>query len=313
MLLPKGHLQIGIRWGSLRTKIIAWSFVPTAIILTLVALVGFYAYEQVTENQAIASNREVVRLAAGQLANELGDYSRVLTALARTADLYRSEPVAQRVALQQASNRLLCYVNSDIILLNDFSTAVEQVSRWQPRLLMVGQRWDVEITERWDFRRPDWEEQLVGHALRTNKQQPPNAIDYFVFSKGLGRDILPLAIGRRGWDNWLVWHARALGAPVINATAVVMAIHQNHDYSHHPQGADGVFRGEEARKNRKLIGEWWHLYTTEDATHELTAEGLRPCHRHGWLMVKRTFSHPRSWPRLAELLLTRPFRRAPAK
>ncbi len=216
-------------------------------------------------------------------------------------------------AEHQASNDLLCYVNSDIILLNDFARAVERVNAWQPRFLMVGQRWDVNITKPWDFGRTDWPEQLKACALRSNNQQPPNAIDYFVFSRGLGSDILPLAIGRRCWDNWLVWHARALGAAVVNVTPVVMAIHQNHDYSHHPQGADGVFRGEEARRNRELIGEWWHLYTMEDATHELTPEGFRPLRRHGWLMVKRTFSHPRSWPRLAGLLLARPFGRAPAK
>jgi PAS domain S-box-containing protein len=146
MLLPitqtprdrgEGHLRIGIRWGSLRTKIIAWSFVPTAIILTLVALVGFYAYEQVTENQAIASNREVVRLAAGQLANELGDYSRVLTALARTADLYQSEPAAQRVALQQASNRLAIFDAGALIL--DHYGLVVAAEPERPEIL--GQDW----------------------------------------------------------------------------------------------------------------------------------------------------------------------------
>jgi hypothetical protein len=34
----------GIRWTSLRTKIIVWSFVPTMIILLAVAVVIFYAY-----------------------------------------------------------------------------------------------------------------------------------------------------------------------------------------------------------------------------------------------------------------------------
>ena len=81
-------MLFGIRWGSLRAKIIAWSFVPTAIILALVALVGFYAYQQVAENWTIESSREVARLSAGQLAAELAEYSSTLTALARTADLY---------------------------------------------------------------------------------------------------------------------------------------------------------------------------------------------------------------------------------
>ena len=41
-------MLLGIRWGSLRTKIIAWSFVPTMIILVAVAVVIFYAYQEVT-------------------------------------------------------------------------------------------------------------------------------------------------------------------------------------------------------------------------------------------------------------------------
>jgi hypothetical protein len=49
-------LRTGIRrltrplTGSLRTKLIAWFFVPTAIILVAVALVNFYSYQDVTED-----------------------------------------------------------------------------------------------------------------------------------------------------------------------------------------------------------------------------------------------------------------------
>ena len=42
---------------SLRTRIIAWFFVPTAIILVSVALVNFYAYQQVTEDLVIERDR----------------------------------------------------------------------------------------------------------------------------------------------------------------------------------------------------------------------------------------------------------------
>ncbi|MBV9609937.1 MAG: hypothetical protein JO187_10310, partial [Acidobacteria bacterium] len=119
------------------------------------------------------------------------------------------------------------------------------------------------------------------------------AVDYFVFTKGLGRDLLPLALGRVGWDNWLIWHARSKGASVIDASEVVMAIHQNHDYSHHPGGAEAVWRGEEARRNRELIGDWYRLLTIKDANYRLTPGGLRRSRRHTWLALKRAWSHPR--------------------
>jgi signal transduction histidine kinase len=61
--------------GSLRNKIITMSFVPTAIILITVALVSLYAYQQVTENLVIERDRELTRLSAKLLANDLTAYT----------------------------------------------------------------------------------------------------------------------------------------------------------------------------------------------------------------------------------------------
>jgi len=58
-------MLLGIRWGSLRAKIIAWSFVPTAIILVVVALVAFYAYQQVSETLAIERDQALAYLIEG--------------------------------------------------------------------------------------------------------------------------------------------------------------------------------------------------------------------------------------------------------
>ena len=61
--------------GSLRKKIIVWSFIPTAIILVAVALVSLYAYQRVTENLVIERDRELTRLSAKLLAAELATYT----------------------------------------------------------------------------------------------------------------------------------------------------------------------------------------------------------------------------------------------
>jgi len=45
-------------WNSLRTKIIAWSFVPTVIILSAVAWFTFYSYQKVIGDLAIKQNLE---------------------------------------------------------------------------------------------------------------------------------------------------------------------------------------------------------------------------------------------------------------
>jgi PAS domain S-box-containing protein len=125
------------RWDSLRTKIIAWSFVPTAIILTIVALVGFYAFQQVTQNLTIQSSREVARLSAAQLATELSEFSNRLAAFARTAPVFENNPEEQRLALAQASNRLLIF-DGGVLILNIHGT----VAATQPaRPDILGQNW----------------------------------------------------------------------------------------------------------------------------------------------------------------------------
>ncbi len=104
------------RQGSLYTKIIGWSFVPTAIILIAVAWVTFYAYQRVTEDLVIERNRELARLSASQLATGLREYADPLNSLARVAAIYSGDPLAQSAALQQARNRLVAFDAGVVVL-----------------------------------------------------------------------------------------------------------------------------------------------------------------------------------------------------
>jgi hypothetical protein len=47
-------------WNSLRTKIIAWSFVPTVIILSAVAWFTYYSYQKVIGDLAIKQDVEIL-------------------------------------------------------------------------------------------------------------------------------------------------------------------------------------------------------------------------------------------------------------
>jgi hypothetical protein len=208
-----------------------------------------------------------------------------------------------------ARHRCLCYINCDIILLSDFRTAVERVTATGDRFLMAGQRWDTDITFPVDFGAADWETSVRRMAREANHQRPPQWIDYFVFSRSLYyRDTPPLVIGRPGFDNWLVWHARASGALVVDATPVVQAVHQNHDYSHHPGGEAGVSHGEEAQSNYALLRGGCCFATMENATHRLTPEGLRPNYYHWVVQTKRKAARTRNAAWFALLGLTRPLR-----
>ena len=175
-----------------------------------------------------------------------------------------------------ARHKLVCYVNCDIILLNDFRMAVEAVSRQQSDFLAIGRRWNTEITEPLDFDSPEHDQSLRNLVLERGKEQSSWCIDYFVFRRGFYSDIPPLVIGRIWWDNWLVWRARAAKADVIDISAVVRAVHQNHDYAYHPAGHKGVSDDEQAQSNFQLAGGWPHLFNIDDATELLTPAGLRP-------------------------------------
>lgn len=177
-------------------------------------------------------------------------------------------------AQRLASHDLLCYVNADILLMSDLVQAIEQVAGRQRHFLMVGQRWDLNVAEPLSFE-AGWEERLRTLVLQTGKSHGPTGIDYFVFRRGLWPSVPPFALGRTAWDNWLLYDARSRGARLIDASPVVMAVHQNHDYSHCPGGMEGVWEGAEAQRNLELAGGPAHVFTLEDATHVLTLRGLR--------------------------------------
>ena len=208
-----------------------------------------------------------------------------------------------------AQHQHVCYINCDIILLSDFRAAVERTVARGGRFLMAGQRWDTEIAEPIDFSSPGWESAVRRRVTAANHLRPPQWIDYFVFSRGLYyRNIPPFVIGRPGWDNWLVWHARYSGARVVDATAVVQAVHQNHDYSYHPEGEAGVWQGEEAQQNYALLEGGRCFATVENATHRLTPDGLRPNYRHWLVQARRKLEPIRSAVWFGLLNMTRPLR-----
>jgi hypothetical protein len=76
------------------------------------------------------------------------------------------------------------------------------------------------------------------------------------------------AIGRAGWDNWMIYHACQQGWPVIDATSSVMIVHQDHDYSHLPDGK-AHYDQEESQQNMAKAGGNAHMYMVLDAQKQL--------------------------------------------
>ncbi len=162
----------------------------------------------------------------------------------------------------------LCYVNADILLLDDFIPGAQAVASELYRFLLVGRRWDLDVREPMEFAL-GWENTLRKKVATSGVLHPHTGIDYFVFPRGIWDSIPPFAIGRPAYDGWLICSARSRKIPVVDATERVTVVHQNHDYSLHR------WKGPEVERNLKLAGGYRHAFTLRDATHQLTPHGLK--------------------------------------
>jgi hypothetical protein len=177
------------------------------------------------------------------------------------------------LAREAAETRVLAYVNADILLVRDFPTAIRRI-RFD-RFLCLGRRWNVEVRGPIDFAGP-YEERLRALVEELGRLASPDAIDYFVFDReGPLADLPRFAVGRPGWDNWMIYRARSLGIPVVDATRSITAIHQQHGYEHVPEGSGTLWYGPEAKANFELI-RGLERFQTRHATHVLTRLGPLP-------------------------------------
>jgi len=101
---------------SLRARIIAWTFLPTMVILGAVALYTFGTYARVTETLVVERNRKLTGLLAAQMAVELTAHLDALEALARSADLETLDPAHVRTALQWWVGVLRAYDGGVVVL-----------------------------------------------------------------------------------------------------------------------------------------------------------------------------------------------------
>lgn len=151
------------------------------------------------------------------------------------------------IANRTAKNKIVLYINCDIILENGVIETIKFVSSKFNRFLIVGRRYE----ESGILKGPSW-------------------IDYFIFTKGLFKNIPPFAIGRTFWDKWLIWYAKINNYPIIDATETIIVLHQSHSYS--KNGTKYIWEGDEALNNIKLAGGWAHGCTISDADYKLTKD-----------------------------------------
>jgi len=176
--------------------------------------------------------------------------------------------------IQKIANfEIIAQVNTDVILMSDFLEAVRRLKEYlkeQP-FLMVGRRWDLEIKELINFNETKWEQKLGDRVTKAGKLHPLSGSDYWVFPRDLSFNPPPFVVGRPGIDSWLIYKARTLKIPVVDATESITIIHQTHNY---PRKKQSFFEIEKKR-NLKLAGGFSHMCTLRDADWILTPQSLK--------------------------------------
>lgn len=176
-------------------------------------------------------------------------------------------------AQAQTSNPVIAYINTDIILLDDFLPAVRKVALQFRSFLIVGRRWDLDLESELDFG-AGWTAAMREKLKSEGALHPAAGSDYIVFPSGQFADLPAFALGRAGWDNWMIFKGRSMRIPVIDATKAITVIHQDHDYGH-LEGGLPHYRLPESRENVELGGGPETVFTLEDATWRLNGQGLR--------------------------------------
>lgn len=234
------------------------------------------------QDNAIAS---WARLGAGVEVLLLGDEPGIGEAAARHG--VRHLPAVQRTAAGTprldamfaaarlaAAHPLLCYVNADVILLPDLLDRAQAAAARFASFLMVGQRWDLDLRQPLVFDEA-WKTRLRDDVRARGRRHPPGGSDYFVFPRSCFEVMPAFALGRAGWDNWMIYHARRRRWPVIDASQAVTVIHQDHDYAHLPGGRPH-YRHPESDTNLDLAGGRPVIFTLADANWVDDEAGLHP-------------------------------------
>jgi len=163
------------------------------------------------------------------------------------------------------------FVNADIILDPQLPALVSKVVSWQPRVLIVSRRWDLDLSEALVFSQNNAFPELVQRAHTAGQLYSHHGMDVFIFPTGMFDDMPPFSVGWPGakYDNWIVYSARRRGIPVVDITDAVTTVHQNHP-------AGGNARPKKAQEHwisLDLLGGHGCCFDILDATHLVTADG----------------------------------------
>lgn len=178
------------------------------------------------------------------------------------------------LAREHARHRLLCFISSDIIIIDHFLERVRQVTF--PEFVLTGFRFDMDITDPIDFTAPDWKSSLRTKLPDDGVLHGPAAVDYAVYPKELSPPILPpFPVNLPAWDGWFLYQFKSRHIPIINAGDSITVIHQNHNHRTQKGRKKNVWRKDaEAKRILNKAGGLSCLLTLRESDYILTQEGI---------------------------------------
>ena len=204
---------------------------------------------------------------------------------------------------EKSSAEVLCYVNADILIFPDMLQTIDRVRSQVERYLIIGRRWDAAVTEPLKIT-DGWHEDFQAQTLSAARLHRAAGSDYFIFPRTEFTDIPAFAVGRSGWDNWMIYKGRRDGLAVIDATDAIKVIHQNHDFNHLPSGKIHRMQPESA-ENMELAGGRYTVFTIHDANYRISSGNLQRIRLNRWKLVREISIFPAvtlHWPWLAKIV-----------
>jgi hypothetical protein len=162
------------------------------------------------------------------------------------------------------NQRYLCYINSDIVLFDDFRKILN------PKIvgssLVVGSRWDTDVNYDLKDELSTNPIKLQSELLANAVEHPNTGIDYFLYDRNyrpkISQDFL---LGRSSYDHHIIFSWNKKRLKTISASNIVRPIHMNHHYNHIDNYSPKLDISPEIMQNRALAK--FKVHDLEDCTY----------------------------------------------
>ena len=176
---------------------------------------------------------------------------------------------------KESKDDIIIYTNCDIIFSEEINLIINFISSNFQKLgnfLCYGRRRDLSCEL--DYQNIKNKNFLINNS----KLHSYSGIDYLIYKKDAEFELPNFAVGRPGWDNWLVYNLFKKGFKLIDVTKVLNVYHQKHRsaYTRYSQ---------ESLNNLKLITNYSEIFTIRNSTHRIVKKST------SYRLVKNKFSY----------------------